>query len=294
MKFIKNTVKRIPILYDFILKRKLYSKHRPVINLLNNQSVALSTQKSIIHFSINKAATQHVKNVLKQLSQKNNLIHIDFNGYAFASKLPYLDLLSETEMERYNHIFKPKGYLYSVFGGMVKNIHHLDSYNIILSIRDPRDILVSKYYSIAYSHAVPHHTGNKRSYFLEKREQAQKSRIDAFVRSECRIVKSVFQTYKNELVEKHRNTGIIRYESMISDYEEWLTALAQKAGLSLTTTLKKNLLLEFEQTQGKKEDINRHLRKGVSGDYREKLTPETISILNEELEELLVFFGYSN
>ena len=46
-------------------------------------------------------------------------------------------------MENYKHIFKSKGYLYRVFGGMVEGIEDLENYKIVLATRDPRDILVS-------------------------------------------------------------------------------------------------------------------------------------------------------
>ena len=76
------------------------------------------------------------------------------------------------------------GYLYSVFGGMIEGIPSLEKYKVILVTRDPRDILVSDYYSIAYSHSVPSKTGNKYDKFMSKRNKAREYTIDDFVISD--------------------------------------------------------------------------------------------------------------
>ena len=48
-------------------------------------------------------------------------------------------------------------------------------YKVVLMARDPRDILVSAYYSIAYSHPEPTSTGSKHADFMEMRRRARES-----------------------------------------------------------------------------------------------------------------------
>jgi hypothetical protein len=291
---LKILLKKIPFFYDFILQRKIAAKHRHVHQLLKGKPPSSSSsQKSVLHFSINKAATQHTKKVLRQLAKENMLIPIDYNGYAFATNLPYLDLLSHDEMESYKQIFRPNGYLYSVLGGMVKNIDHMDTYRIILTVRDPRDILVSKYFSTAFSHAVPEKTGNKRASFLKKREAAKNMSIDAFVLKEYPVVLSRFRAYKNELIEEYDNVTVLRYEDMITNYRGWLKRLAEGGGLNVSDPLFKRLTTEFEEKSVRSENKYRHVRKATAGDYKEKLQPETIHNLNEKFSPYMRFFGYS-
>lgn len=293
-KSIKILLKKIPFFYDFILRRKIAAKHRHVQQLLDGKPPSgSSNQKSVLHFSINKAATQHTKKVLRELAKENDLIPIDYNGFAFATNLPYLDLLSHEEMESYKQIFKPKGYLYSVLGGMVKNIDHMDAYRIILTIRDPRDILVSKYFSMAFSHAVPEKTGNKRDSFLKKREATKNMSIDAFVLKEYPVVLSRFRAYKNELTEVYDNVTVLRYEDMITNYNGWLKGLVDGGGFSVSDTLFNRLIAEFEDKRVRTENKYRHVRKAAAGDYKEKLQPETIRKLNKIFSPYMVFFGYS-
>lgn len=289
----KKLFSHLPFVYDYYLNRKADLAHREVINLLNGNSDSNpSNQKSVLHFSINKAATLHVKGVLRRFAKENKLIPIDYNGYAFSTDLPYLDLLSHEEMEKYKHIFKPEGYLYSVLGGMVKNIDRMEDYHIILTIRDPRDILVSKYYSLGFSHAVPQKRGNKRSNFLRRRESIKKMNIDEFVLKDYPNVLSRFQDYQEKMLTLYDNVTLLRYEDMITDYRTWLTNLASGCGFSISVPLINILVEEFEKNRKHSEDKYRHIRKGVSGDYKEKLKPETIGKLNEVFYQHLKKFGY--
>ena len=288
MKKIERIVQKTPFLSTIAVNGKYYKERK----LLKNNHTTSSTQKSVIHFSVNKAATQHIKAVLKEISKENELIPVSMNEYAFRSKLPFLDHLTFEEMEDYKHIFKPQGYLYTVFGGFINNVD-FDLYNILLTIRDPRDILVSSYYSIAYSHEEPPSTSDKRKDFFIKRKFAREVNIDDYVLTEAPKVSAVFKKYKEFLVDKYEQTNILKYEEMISDYEKWLINLASISGLEMNDNLRNTLISNFERSRVKKENKNVHIRKGIAGDYQNKLKPETIDKLNLQLVEILEAFKYS-
>ena len=286
-----NLSKRIPLLGKKISDYHISKKFEVEIALLNNSLDNDSNIPSVIHFSVNKAATQHVKGLLKRISLENGITPVCMNDYAFSSTMPYLDHLSFEHMEEYKHVFKETGFLYSVFGGMLENIDNFDKYKVILSIRDPRDVLVSLYYSMAYSHPVPNEFGSKRDEFMNKRNLALDNRIDDFVLSEVDQVHSVFEKYKNHLC-RYDNVGIIKYENMIVDYSEWLTNISNMSGLSISPSLRKELVEDNLRKSPKSEDKQSHNRKGISGDYKEKLEGSTIEILNSKLESILSFFDY--
>ncbi|MDN3643754.1 sulfotransferase domain-containing protein [Lutimonas halocynthiae] len=290
-KMIWNLTKKIPLLGKKINDYHLAKKFKIEIALLNNSLDLESITASVIHFSINKAATQHVKGLLRRIAVENEMIPVSINDYAFSSKIPYLDHLSFEQMEEFKHVFKETGYLYSVFGGMLENVDNFNNYKIILSIRDPRDVLVSLYYSMAYSHVVPIESSNKRNEFLDKRSFALSSKIDEFVLNEVDKIFSIFDKYKNKLC-RHDNVGIIKYENMIVDYSKWLMDLSNITGLSISDTLRRELVDENLMKRPKNEDKLSHNRKGISGDYKEKLDDKTIEILNSKLEPILTYFAY--
>lgn len=289
---IKNLVKRIPVLKKKIYAYQLSKKFKVEIELLNNKSKVDSSVPSIIHFSVNKAATQHVKGVLRKISTENGLLPVSIHDYAFVSKMPFLDHLAYEQMEEYKHIFKETGYLYSVFGGMIENIDNFNKYRVVLSIRDPRDILVSNYYSVAYSHPIPPVESNKRKEFLERRAWAKEVGIDEFVLKESNRVYSIFDRYKSSLC-KYHNVGIVKYEDMIHNYQEWLMDLAKKTGMKISSSLEEALIKQNRNKKPKNEDKLSHNRKGIAGDYKEKLKEETIEKLNNKFRIVFLYFNYN-
>lgn len=253
----------------------------------------LSEKPSIIHFSVNKAATQYTRQILGQCAVENNMILVNIHAYAFNSNFPYLDQLSAEEMGKYQHVFKPDGYLYSTFGGMIEGIPGLEKYKIILMVRDPRDVLVSEYYSIAYSHAAPGIHGNKYKHFVREKASAVKSAIDDYAVAENERVYNVMLRYKTLLIDKYPNVYLTKYEEMINDFPDWLGNLLDYCELNISRDSFTALVEKNEQMRPKDENIHQHVRKGKSGEYREKLKPETIEYLNQKFSPMLLAFKYN-
>jgi len=268
-------------------------RHHPVeYALIKNKHQNNNRHPSILHFSLNKSATQYVKKVLKEAADSVGMTTANLNGYAFHSDFPYLDLLSREAFEEYQYLFKPKGYLYSVFGGMIDGLNDLSDYLTVLMIRDPRDILVSSYYSTAYSHPLPSKRSDKADDFYEKRANTQQISVDEYVLKESEIVLEVYERYIKLLIGKHPTCYITKYEDMVDNHEKWLTDLLRYCQLEIDAKLKSKLLSQNKRLKPKAENINDHMRKGIAGDFLEKLQPETISILNDKFASVLEQFEY--
>jgi hypothetical protein len=259
--------------------------------LIRNDHENNNCHPSIIHFSFNKAATQYIKSILTRCAVESGMVPVRIHEYAFNSDFPYLDGLSIEEMDAYKHIFRDKGYLYSVFGGMVKGID-FDDYKIILVTRDPRDILVSNYYSAAHSHIPPSKEGNKYDDFMLRRVAAQGSSIDEFVIMESDHVYDTFFAYQTLLLDKYDNTYVTKYEEMISNFEDWLTRLLDYCELNLSNEFIQALVEQNESIKPKEENVEKHIRKGMAGDYKEKLQPTTVEVLNEKFAPILARYSY--
>ena len=260
--------------------------------LLHNNHFTDSLQSSILHFSLNKSATQYVRDILIMVAKENNLTHAGLNEYAFNSTIPFLDHLSFVEMERYKHVFKPKGYLYSVFGGYVQNIENFDEYRVLLMVRDPRDILVSMYYSMSLSHSLPDEQSNKRNDFLLARERSRSISIDEFVVENAKkLSRSLFQ-YRHLQQENFTNVLVSSYEEMMNDFKTWLTKVTLHLELSVSDDLFNRIIDTHIDLQPLKENLNAHIRNAKAGDYNLKLKTETIEQLNTIFKRDLEIFGY--
>jgi len=79
---------------------------------------------------------------------------------------------------------------------------------------------------------------------------------------------------------------------MVMDFDSWLTKLIEYCDLDIDRSFYQQLLQENESKKPKEEDINKHNRKGVPGDYINKLKPETIRKLDQKLEPILKLYHY--
>jgi len=287
MKFLKQ----IPFLRRIIERRYIKKRFKTELALLQGNHTNNSLKTSAIHFSINKSATQYIKSILRKTATANGMTPVSINDYAFHSTMPFLNRLSDKEMENYAHVFKPKGYVYTVFGAMV-GIENLEQYKVILVVRDPRDVLVSGYFSRAFSHPLPPSESDKRTKFEENRQQAQATKIDEYVLENSEKVHDIYADYIQHLLKKNTHVYVCKYEEMITDFEKWLTDLLEYTELEITPELKQQLISEHQAKTPKKEDYNQHLRKGKAGDYKTKLEAETIDNLNIKFKEILYYFDY--
>ena len=290
--FSKQMLNRFPLVKHYLKEVNLQKKFSVELDLIKGRHHNQNKHPSIIHFSLNKAATQYTRQLLKQCAVENGMVPVNIHGYAFNTNFPYLDHLSAEEMDKYQHIFKPNGILYSVFGGMIDAISELEKYKIVLMVRDFRDLLVSEYYSTAYSHIAPDIQGNKYDLFIERKAKVRESAIDEYAVAESDRIYNTLLRYKTLLIDKYPNVYVTKYEEMINDFRSWLDNLLDNCQLNVRHDFFESLLERNERIRPKDEDIHRHIRRGESGEYKEKLKPETIEFLNAKFSPMLLTFGY--
>jgi hypothetical protein len=289
---LKKQSKTILAKFPAIEKYKIAKRYSTELALIKGVHKNPNNHTSILHFSVNKSATQYVKSIIKKCSAATGMTNVGIHDYSFKSGFPYLDQLSTVEMQKYQHIFKPRGYTYSVFGGMVEGIRNLDSYLVVLMVRDPRDVLVSGYYSVAHSHPEPALGTDKYDKFLKDRAFALKVSVDEYAIAQCDLVYEVYSRYIDLLLARHPNVHITKYEDMIQNFEGWLQALTEYCDFNVNDDLRKELVQTNDRLRPGTENIKKHIRKGKAGDYREKLKVETIDYIESKLSPILSELHY--
>jgi len=285
-KYAKQLFLKSPFLIHLFLRRRFNVELKLIAGRHKNNS----SHPSIIHFSLNKAATQYTKKILRGCVIENGMVPVHINEYAFYSKFPYLTGLKTDKMVEFSHIFKPDGYFYSAFGGFVPGISEMDKYKVILMVRDPRDILVSWYYSIAFSHSIPPITSNRHEEYIRKRENAQEITIDDHVISESDRVFNILKRYQTELLVLYPHVYLTSYEKMTSNFEGWLKGLLDACELEISSQTFQKLIEDNIRVQPKEENIYKHIRKGKPGDYLDKLQPATIEYLNNKFSPIFEIY----
>jgi hypothetical protein len=258
--------------------------------LLNGRHQHDHAHPSIIHFTLDKAASQYTRAILSRCAAANGLVPVGMNAYAFDTNQPYLHELTAEQMREYQHVFRPRGYLYTAFGGMVEGIPDLAKFILILMVRDPRDVLVSEYFSMAYSHAAPDVRSRKYQNFLEERAGARNTPIDDWVLAKSDHLLQILRRYARLLVE-YPHTYLTTYRKMTTDFGQWLDGLLGACRLPIEDGLRQQLIDAQDRLRPSEERLDRHVRKGQPGDFRQKLAPETIDQLTATFAGTFEAFG---
>ena len=241
-------------------------------------------KRSIVFISMHKCATTFFSHSV--LTQLRELTLVDYQTYQYLHE------------EKIAPIYKPYGYVYAVLRlydkdhpgyTMTQQLikpSHMKKMKTIFWVRDPRDILVSLYYSFGFTHSESPNQKIK-AHQLQRREKKQKMTLDEYVLNEAPNLQWKFEQI-DSLRKQLPDHLFIRYEEMIHDFDTFFQTLSDFTGLD------KNLYeMMYQQTRpNESEDTNKHKRSGKTQAYLEKLKPETIEALNSILAPTLEKFGY--
>jgi hypothetical protein len=163
----------------------------------------------------------------------------------------------------------------------------------ILLVRDPRDALVSEYFSMAYSHPVPAGTdsGAQVTDMMQMlRQRALNAEIDVLVVERAMSMRKTFLGYAD--VARSAGTELLRYEDYIFRKPELVRLIAKQFDWAVDSRQIDQIMVEADQRPAT-EDPTAFVRQVTPGDHRIKLRPATIASLNKILKPAMEAFGYS-
>ena len=261
------------------------------ILLLHDKHRSKSRHKSGIFFSTMKAASVYAGNLLAPLMLAEGMTPIDFDGYLWSDgALPSDQLRLKTGARAW---FRKKGYFYGPWRYLPSWIPFAEPYQVLLLLRDPRDVLVSFYFSMAFSHSIPDGTGQPvpgHEWIREKKEKASRMTIDEFVLDQSQVFWDVYQPYCEKLLGK-KNVLLVKYEHMVSDFESWLDTVISFLKLHPSQEVKDHLLAAAD-FRVNEENPYAHKRQVLPGDHVRKLKSETICLLNSKWQTVLEKLSY--
>lgn len=250
---------------------------------------------NLYHCCIQKTASQWVKKILSdKMVLKKAKMDFFSPGKDFITETRNRELLKKPFTPR--TIISPLYVTYDQFRQLPK---HTD-YKALWVMRDIRDIIVSQYFSITYSHQLINDNHRK------TREKLQKMPFEEsftyFINKVYPINNPGFSYYiaLNSWLkaDKDKNVLLCKYEEIGGEnqHEAWKKifdhfAIPLTAG-EITGLLEK---YSFEKLSGRQkgdENKNAHLRKGVAGDWRNYLNDQHKQLFKEYAGDLLVQSGY--
>ena len=162
-------------------------------------------------------------------------------------------------------------------------------------LRDPRDLVVSEYFSNRYSHVLVGDVPKLRAELQELSERDGMLRILCYLEE-----KGVFAAQRSWIdgAASDSTVLVIRYEDLtaIDNHAVWTSVLGH-LDIQMSAAALADLLREhsFEAQTGRKRgtaDINAHLRKGIHGDWKNYFDAEIVSQFKSVTGDLLLRLGY--
>lgn len=158
---------------------------------------------------------------------------------------------------------------------------------LILLVRDPRDMMVSSYFSMAVSHGLPAE-GPQREELLRSRSFVNRMSVDEYC---IKLAHGYLQAF--ELCREHLGRAkVFRYEDIIFEKHRFVADLCGLMGVTLPHE-DIDRISRAHDVRPKRENVSAHTRNVTPGDHRNKLRPETIAELNEVFADFMAYYGYA-
>jgi hypothetical protein len=266
-----------------------------IIRLANTREVSYNVDEdaagpAYFLLSVRKCGSSLFNQIAQSMARANAIQFVDVAGTFFKNNVKVDDWAADPAIRD----LLRAGNAYGGFRNMPVALIGAPAFSSgrkILFIRDPRDALVSEYFSVAFSHAIPEPTGaaaDVKTMMLEQRKKALISDIDAWVLKRSRSMALAMDLYRQILPD----VLLLRYEDFIYRKRDLIRAMAGHLGWTVDTSLEDSIL-GWADVRPAVEDSAAFIRRVAPGDHREKLREDTIAELTRVLQPILSAFGYA-
>jgi hypothetical protein len=239
---------------------------------------------SIVFFTHYRCASMMLVQRLNDLIEGLGYRQINYQGYVHPWPIEKREKF-QRDREEHERVgrFVAQGRFYAPLRYFV-DIPHLDQYKVLLVLRDPRDVLVSRYYSERFAH-VRLDKG-----FLDHCRKVEDMTIEEFVVGYTDDVGAHYRLFMEHAADLE-HAHVVPYEEVIADFAGFLRGVNEYASLGRS----EEEILEIagrESFSVSSEDKYSHKRSVKARNFEEKLPAETIAVLNRELGDILDHFGW--
>jgi hypothetical protein len=254
---------------------------------------------SLMLLTLHKAGSSYVGEILKELFSRHGYAVRDLAAAAFDAGLDISRFVADHVED-----LSATGTFFGPFRGQGNGLPcHVSPAHPIVHIRDPRDCLVSAYYSLRFSHVLT--SGAEGDALLLVRQTLQDIPIDGFVLNVVRgeqltptasidLNFSMNLKLLRDFMTTRTDAVLSRYELMVMEFPDWLVGLVEQLAFDVDWEIVIDIIerTNFLENLRVVEDQLSHKRQILPGDFRRKLTPRTQDLLTAHYEEELRFFGY--
>jgi hypothetical protein len=248
-------------------------------------------QDTCFVLGIRKCGSSIMNSMITDLARLNGRHYLDIAGRFFQADIPERVWRNDAASQK---LLVP-GQVHGGFRAMplVFATHEVFAASRkILLVRDPRDALVSEYFSNAYSHALPHQDGGggATADMLALRQAALKASIETYVLRQAAALNRTFMEYA-PLVNDPRML-MFRYEDVIFAKRQWVADISAHFGWPAPSAETLDGMMGWADVVPDTERSDQFIRKVRPGDHKDKLGVDIIGRLNDIMAPALRQFGY--
>lgn len=279
----------------------IYRRMPPTVQTLVRTSLRPPDYRSSIdnlyHCTTQKAASQTIRGLL---GDRRVYDYCGLSPLDYEESLPGGVDLTPINRKVISTAFPKRRILTPLYVGYepYRRLPKLGTARAFFVMRDPRDLLVSEYFSVKFSHAPMGDIPAKRTQLLSTSEedglQFTLADLQQYGTFDCQ--RSWHAGAKDD-----RDVIVVRYEDLLSGtntVETW-TELFRHADVRVPPQVLEQLLRDHSfQSQANrepgKEDVKSHLRKGMPGDWRNHFSPKLKDEFKRITSDLVVALGYES
>jgi hypothetical protein len=236
---------------------------------------------------VRKSGSSILNSIIEGLAKLNGVPYIDVAGKLFAAGFS----VKQWQRDRELSAILRDGHVYGGFRNCplcFQNFPLFEHGRKVLMVRDPRDALVSEYFSNAYSHSIPV-AGTSKNEMLKLRQRANSMPIDEYVLTMAEPMKQVLQEFAG--MKQDPLCRIFRYEDVIFEKGQLIADICEFFGWTIGEQQKKQIL-GWADVVPSEERPTEFIRRVTPGDHVEKLSVRVVEQLNNILAKELGLFGY--
>lgn len=244
---------------------------------------------SVFAFSMAKAGSTLLYNILSRLAPAAGLSYFSVEDHLFQN-----DVSPERRPSRVGQPFHGIGYCYGGFRQFpIFRVGHLDQARTVLLVRDPRDMIVSLYFSLRYSHGVPEtkHEAGAGAAMNAARAKLSRTEIDKFALEAVKTYARAYEGYLARGFAWMPNVATYRYEEVVFAKAAWIDDLCDWYGWEIDAQTRAQVAAEFDFLP-EEERPDQHIRQVAPGNHKAHLSPGVEQNIVKSLGEYMRIYGY--